>query len=553
MKKDQKKQDINNKRNINFFSAILVVMGSSIGAGIFFKSKSVLDNSQNSLILAIFCWIIAAFSVIAMALALIEISSARNDNLSLLGWTKVFNGRTTFKASKNFMFYIYLPLTFFYMPLYFINSLQDGIGALIHNNESIIKNNSVIPFTFNTNCDWFIWSIIGFLIFTYFFFFAGISSKVGNIQNKIVTYIKFFPLAFVAIMGFVLVGMNAGGWNDVSIGVQKPIGDLADLAAGGSLSSFFPGLGMFLAISAIFFAYDGFYVAAGIQSEMQEPKKTPMAILLGLVVTTIIYLIIAISMSINGGSFSNMLIYMIDVMQDTGRILFGIINIMIAIGVLGIINGYAMWTSRFTEDLIKEGELPLSIKYKDKLNEHKPKIGTLYFYVIGTFFYFIFVLIGALGYIDNYGASYGVGMGRLFTFADLMSTWTALFAFGFITAAIYGGIKNRKTKKVKTDQKSYFIPMAICAVIIVSIALIVTIIIPILDLLLIAQVDQSAVKANGGNYSEIIISRISVFVCLLLYIFFSYGLIFFENKYHIKKFGSIEKYEEWQKQNFNLF
>ena len=329
--------------------------------------------------------------------------------------------------------------------------------------------------------------------------------------------------------------------------------DLADLAAGGSLSSFFPGLGMFLAISAIFFAYDGFYVAAGIQSEMQEPKKTPMAILLGLVVTTIIYLIIAISMSINGGSFSNMLIYMINLMQDTGRILFGIINIMIAIGVLGIINGYAMWTSRFTEDLIKEGELPFSIKHKDKLNEHKPKIGTLYFYVIGTFFYFIFVLIGALGYIDNYGASYGVGMGRLFTFADLMSTWTALFAFGFITAAIYGGIKNRKTQKVQTDQKSYFIPMAICAVIIVGIALIVTIIIPILDLLLSAQGDQSAVKASGGNYNEIIISRISVFVCLLLYIFFSYGLIFFENKYHIKKFGSIEKYEEWQKQNFNLF
>ena len=244
MKKEQKKQDINNKRNINFFSAILVVMGSSIGAGIFFKSKSVLDNSQNSLILAIFCWIIAA----------------RNDNLSLLGWTKVFNSRTTFKASKNFMFYIYLPLTFFYMPLYFINSLQDGIGALIHNNQSIIENKSVIPFTFNTNCDWFIWSIIGFLIFTYFFFFAGISSKVGNIQNKIVTYIKFLPLAFVAIMGFLLVGMNAGGWNDVSIGVQKPS---ADLAAGGSLSSFAPGLGMFLAISAIFFAYDGFYVAAG--------------------------------------------------------------------------------------------------------------------------------------------------------------------------------------------------------------------------------------------------------------------------------------------------
>ena len=543
MAKKEKKEGISQaskSKKISFFSAILVVMGSSIGAGIFFKSKSVLDNSQNSLILAIFCWIIAAFSVIAMALALIEISSARNDNLSLIGWTKVFNSRTTFKASKNFMFYIYLPLTYFFMPLYVIMSLQDGIGALVNANMS--------PYNFGTPVDWLIWTIISIAISVYFIYVSGISSKVGNIQNKIVTYIKFLPLAFVAIMGFVLVGMNAGG--EFSIGVQKPT---ADLAAGGSLSSFAPGLGMFLAISAIFFAYDGFYVAAGIQSEMEEPKKTPMAILLGLVFTTVIYLIIAISMSINGGSFSDMLDYMETLMPNVGHVLFGIVNIMIAIGVLGIINGFAMWAPRFTEDLIKEGELPFSIKYKDKLNEHKPKVGIMYSFVITIPIVIVFTLIGALAYIDNYGTSYGSGMGKLYTFADLMGTWTALFTFGFITAAIYGGIKNRKTKKVQTDQKSYFIPMAICAVIIVGIALIVTIIIPILDLLLIAQVDQSAVKANGGNYSEIIISRISVFVCLLLYIFFSYGLIFFENKYHIKKFGSIEKYEEWQKQNFNLF
>ena len=73
------------KKKISFFAAILVVMGSSIGAGIFFKSKTVLDSSQSSLVLAIFCWIIAAASVIGMALALVEISSVRNDNLSMLG------------------------------------------------------------------------------------------------------------------------------------------------------------------------------------------------------------------------------------------------------------------------------------------------------------------------------------------------------------------------------------------------------------------------------------------------------------------------------------
>ena len=339
--------------------------------------------------------------------------------------------------------------------------------------------------------------------------------------------------------------MNAGG--EFSIGVQKPT---ADLAAGGSLSSFAPGLGMFLAISAIFFAYDGFYVAAGIQSEMEEPKKTPMAILLGLVFTTVIYLIIAISMSINGGSFSDMLDYMETLMPNVGHVLFGIVNIMIAIGVLGIINGFAMWAPRFTEDLIKEGELPLSIKYKDKLNEHKPKVGIMYSFVITIPIVIVFTLIGALAYIDNYAeSSYGSGMGKLYTFADLMGTWTALFTFGFITAAIYGGIKNRKTQKVQTDQKSYFVPMAIIAVIIVGLALTVTILIPIFDLLLIAQLDQVALEAKGV-FSDIIVSRIMLVITLIIFIALSYGTTWIEDRINIKKFGSIEKYEAWQKLNF---
>jgi len=65
-----------------------------------------------------------------------------------------------------------------------------------------------------------------------------------------------------------------------------------------------PGFGLFIAVAAIFFAYDGFYVTAGIQSEMKEPKKTPLAILFGLIIVTVIYLLIAIAMSLgaSGGS-----------------------------------------------------------------------------------------------------------------------------------------------------------------------------------------------------------------------------------------------------------
>ena len=176
----------------------------------------------------------------------------------------------------------------------------------------------------------------------------------------------------------------------------------------------------------------------------------------------------------------------------------------------------------------------------------------MYSFVITIPIVIVFTLIGALAYIDNYGTSYGSGMGKLYTFADLMGTWTALFTFGFITAAIYGGIKNRKTKKVQTDQKSYFVPMAIVAVIIVGLALTVTILIPILDLLLIAQLDQAAVEAPEveGVFVDIIVSRVMLVITLIIFIALSYGTTLIEDRINIKKFGSIEKYEAWQKQNF---
>ncbi|CNS15991.1 Uncharacterised protein [Salmonella enterica subsp. enterica serovar Typhimurium str. DT104] len=43
----------NKSQKITFFGALLIVLGASIGAGIFFKSKSVLENSGYNLALAI--------------------------------------------------------------------------------------------------------------------------------------------------------------------------------------------------------------------------------------------------------------------------------------------------------------------------------------------------------------------------------------------------------------------------------------------------------------------------------------------------------------------
>ncbi|TDO20415.1 amino acid transporter [Mycoplasma testudineum] len=476
--------DFSQKQKINFFSAMMIVVGSCIGAGIFFKSKAVLSNANGSLILALISWAIAAFAVIAMALALIEIVSAtkKDDDLSFIGWNKLFNSVWIFKASKNFMLYIYLPLNFFYMPLYFIQTIQDAIWNFSEGNNSSV----LLGFSH----EWIVWIIIAFGIGMWFLF-TGLKAKISDWQNKIILVFKFFPLVFAALIGFILIatGVQSSAQAGISVNIE------AGLTQGASLASLTPGLGMFIGIAGIFFAYDGFYVSAGIQSEMKEPERTPKAILYGLGIVTVVYVIIAISMSIVGnGSIGGLE----EQLQSAGMsakasfIFMGVINLLVAIGILGIINGFAVWTPRYMEDLIAANEIPFINKKKWKLNKHLPLSGLKITLILTLPLFVIFAIIGALGYTDSSGyAFYGAQMDNLYSLADDLSNWTSVIVFGFIAIAIYGAIRNRKTQKVKVTKNKFLIPFGIVSIILVGLSMSITVIIPIIDLFLLTAVQNT--------------------------------------------------------------
>ena len=528
-----------NKKQIGFLSVIIMVVSSTIGAGIFFKSSTVLDLAGGSIVLSTISWIIAAFGIIAIALALIEITSARKDDLSIIGWCKSFNGRTIYKACKNFMFYVYVPLTYFFMPLYVINSVQDavsGFGGYLN---------------FGTANDWAIWMVISIAISLWFIILSGFSAKAGKVQSWIIMSVKFIPLAVAALIGFIIVGLDN---NVVNTTVQiKP--------SKGGIDSFYglsPYLGMFAATSSIFFAFDGFYTAAGVQSEMKEPKKTPMALAIGLSLVTIIYLLISISMSIGieGGSFSQLKDWFA---SHNVSWIYGLINLFIGFGALGIINGYAMWTPLFTEDLIKMNELPFSSKYVKYIGKTKfPLVGILYSVVITIPVIIIFCIIGGLGYLPNgyaslengiwvssYDAAGFISTAKLLTFADLMSNWTTVGVFGFIAISILGGIINRyrkadHPKKVKTNENKLFPIFSWIAVIMVFISLSLETLRPIIDLLLLVNVKE--------NFESELIGRIMLFMTLLIFLGGTFLPEFISDIIKRKKGVNIknEYLEEWE-------
>ncbi|QZX48986.1 APC family permease [Mycoplasma sp. E35C] len=515
-------------KKISFFSGVTIAIGSSIGAGIFFRAQSVLENSQNSMIFAIFCWIFAAFSVIAMALALIEISSGRNDNLSIIGWCQTFNGRYVYKSCKNFMAYIYVPLTYFFMPLYSILSIQDGVSSFYEGYNGL-----------GTQVDWMIMMVLSLVISVYFIVIAGVSVRIGNIQNLIISFVKFIPLVFAIIIGFVVFYNNGSKPTNPNINnFEFKLPEDIDIAKKFSFTNLSPGFGMFISIGAIYFAYDGFYYAAGIQSEMKQPKKTPLAILVGLSFVTVVYLIMAVAMSLGStdGSPSGLEKFL----KDHNLIpVYAAFQIAIGIGVLGIVNGLSLWANRFMEDLVKLNELPFSMKFINQIREDKAIVGLKYNLVIAIPVIIIASLIGGLGYIDsNYlDSKYGTGVGKIYSFSDLMGNWTSVIAFSYIVIAIIGGLINRKKNTVKVDKFKYFIPSAICAVVVMIVAVALTFLQPIGDLILLYKIPYSK------ETEKVYISRIMLVIVLVLYLLIMFLPIVIEDKKMIKKYGSIEKSE----------
>ena len=453
--------EIKNKK-IGFFSAILLVIGSTIGAGVFLKNGEVLSNVGGSYVLTIIAWIFSIIGVICMGLSLAEVSSANiSGNLGVIGWVKTFCNKFLYKASKNFMAFLYLPLNFFLMPYYAVMMFQDAFGW---------------------QTAWWVVALIAFACTMWFMIVSGISSRAGNIQNWIITSVKFIPLAFAAIAGFVVAGItgNPMGGTTVLPDIEQTHKTFVLLSGATGI------LGVIGSIPAIAFSFDGFYTAAGMQSEMKEPEKTPKALVFGLLIVAVIDVLVAISLLI-GTSTSNM--GKVSGLAIIPHWLIAVIEILIAVGVLGIINSFAIYNPRYFEDLIKIGDLPCPAKYKNKLNPSCPYVGLVYSGIITVIFFVVLTLIGAYGYSDVMGYSsaqltpflggdsvagydaFGNNLNQLYSFVDLMANWTSILVFLCVLFPMAGCLINRKTKKINVKPVSGFVPTTWIALIIIGLGM----------------------------------------------------------------------------------
>jgi hypothetical protein len=60
-------------------------------------------------------------------------------------------------------------------------------------------------------------------------------------------------------------------------------------------------------------------------------------------------------------------------------------EILVAIGILGVINGVAIYGSRYYEDIVRNNEMPFASRLRIYADDKKPMVGTLVSFAIMIF------------------------------------------------------------------------------------------------------------------------------------------------------------------------
>lgn len=420
---------VSKKKQIGFFSIIVINVCTCIGVGIFFKNAGILALNNHNFVLSFLPWLIAAIGVIAICMTLGELVNGNRKyaNLGYIGWVRTFNGERFYRCARNYMVFVYMVCFFFALPYYFVMAVQWTINST--------------GASFNMP-SWAVF-VIAFIILVYFLIITNLSNKMASIHSWVSLIIKFIPVLFVIFGGFILFGIN---------GASK----LGSESSGGGDSSFVPfnslvpGFGVFAAIPSIFFAFDGFYASAGVETNL-KPKKISLALVLSLTVTAVIYFLLSLTFLIttNNGALTD---YNSFSSQPGWKYFTTFLFVTLAIALLGVLNGEAVCIASILDDLYKKNELPFINKIDNRFIFKNPKTKVCYYSLI--YYLSTFLLASAIGcfYFCN-SSEFGDQdiANRIISLADLLTSWMSLFLFLFIALAIFGALQNRKTNKIQID------------------------------------------------------------------------------------------------------
>lgn len=328
------------KRQISFTQALATVVGSVIGAGVFFKIGTITAQT-GSTSMTLFVWILAGIISIASGLTVSEIAAS----LKVNGAIKYLD--YTYGSVWGFLF------GWAQMVIYF----PAQIGAL----SSIFGVQFVSLFNIPSQFS----NLIAILLVLFLFGINLIGTKFSSKMQSVITVLKIIPIFLIILWGFF-------NQNKISTPIL-PVTTGAGISFGNGLSQ---GL-----LSALF-AFEGWIVVTNLANEVKHPDKDLSgAIIGGLSLITVIYVLINYTfltvLPLDKIVNNNNTAFEVSI-QLFGQLGGKLVTIGILISVYGAVNAFMLTGMRTPYILAQDNLLPFSNKIgKTNIHTGVPIVGAI--------------------------------------------------------------------------------------------------------------------------------------------------------------------------------
>lgn len=300
-------------RKYGLITAICMVVGTVIGSGVFFKAQNVLNATGGNMPLGIVAWVITGVIMIVCS-AQFAIMATKYEKVSgVVDYAEATCGKK----------YAY------YLAWFMVNVYYPGMTSVL---AWVSARYFGVIFGWNL-ASGEVMTLAGvFLIGSYSL--NTLSPKLAGKFQVSATFIKFLPIVLMAIIGS-LVGLANGT-------LTHNFTNVVSEAVGGI------GGGLFAAVVATVFAYEGWIVATSINAELKNPKKNlPIALVIGAFIVVCAYVLYYVGVA--GGATNEVL--MAEGATTAFSNVFGkiggvLLNFCIVISCLGTLNGLMLGETR---------------------------------------------------------------------------------------------------------------------------------------------------------------------------------------------------------------
>ncbi len=540
----------NNKKEFGLLSMIAMVIGIVIGSGIFAKNAGLIATN-GSIYITFSAWLIGALLVFAIIIAFLEIftiTEIANEQSTFANWSKRLINERAAKIIGIYFVFVNLPISIVALTMFAANRIID---------VSFIDTNVIT----NTTQYFLTRLAVVFVLLAYFFTVNGFYTKPGKILQNTGTLVKVIPLLFVFVV--FIIGAGIGGFNHSLNPIFNSDFNNAISSASGVENDGMNGVIVFAAtMPAIIFVFDGFLTSGSLSKDAKSPNTYRMAVLIGMIIVTVIYLTYSLGVFALGtpfeefgtfdGSWSSYLTLSsadkanVELNSNYGEInnaimsQFGLqwlassITIIVAISILTSVSGIMMSAIRNVSDMSSNNLIPDPEGKAIMRNQHNSFPNAMRIVLWYSIIYIIIMIgLDAIA-IPNQGWNTD-GYYHSTTSSDFFSNLTSVGSFMVMIVLIGFGLLNRRTNKVEVKKNKLFIPSAIIAIVTMSIII-------ILYTLQLFWFDPNA-AVGTIEYSEYlrryIIQIITTFIWLI-----STPLIYFYMEYKTKGIEISEEKKE---------